>query len=90
MLPFTFMQIQGKPVPKNGRVRYLDFKTQFTFQGIEEQEPQALQGFVAEHGPVAVPEVMEVSEIRREEAIQRLEDLDGISSIEMGGEDFWY
>lgn len=89
-LPFTFMEIQGKPVPKNGRVRYSDFKTQFTFQGLEEHQPQELQSFVDDHGPVAAPEVMEVYEIRRKEAIQRLEDLDGVSSFEVGGEDFWY
>lgn len=89
-LPFTFMEIQGAPVPKNGRVRYSDFKTQFTFQGIEEQDPQELQGFVDEHGPVATPEVMEVYGIRREEAVQRLQDLDGVSSLKVGGEDFWY
>jgi len=89
-LPFTVMEIQGKPVSKNGRVRYSDFKTQFTFQGVEEQEPQELQGFVDEHGPVTAPEVMEVYELRHEEAIQRLKDLDGESAFEIGGEDFWY
>ncbi|ELZ45503.1 thiol oxidoreductase, DsbA family, FrnE subfamily protein [Halorubrum californiense DSM 19288] len=87
-LPFTFMEIQGKPAPKNGRVRYSDFKTQFTFQGIDEQEPQDLQGFIEEYGPVATPEVMEVYGIQREEAIQRLQDL-GSSSFEVGGEQFW-
>ncbi|WP_228442292.1 DsbA family oxidoreductase [Natrarchaeobaculum sulfurireducens] len=88
-LPFTFMEIQGKPVLKNGRVRYSDFKTQFTFQGIEEQDPQELQGFVEEHGPVATPEVMEVYGIKREEARNRLQDMDGVSSFEVGGEKFW-
>jgi len=88
-LPFTFMEIRGKPVPKSGRVRYADFKEQFTFQGIEEQEPQELLGFVEEHGPVATPEVMEVYGIRREEAVQRLQDLAGVSSIDVGGERFW-
>lgn len=89
-LPFTLMEIQGNPVPKNGRVRYSDFKTQFTFQGLEEQEPQELQGFVDEHGPVSTPEVMEVYGIQREEAVQRLENLDGVSSFKAGDEDFWY
>jgi len=89
-LPFTLIEIQGNPVPKSGRVRYSDFKTQFTFQGIGEQEPQELQGFVDEHGPVAAPEVIEVYGIRHEEAVQRLEDLDGISSFEVGGQDFWF
>jgi predicted DsbA family dithiol-disulfide isomerase len=89
-LPFTFMEIQSNPVSKNGRVRYSDFTTQFTFQGIEEREPQELQGFVDEHGPVAAPEIMEVYGIQREEAIQRLEDLNESSSFEIGGEDFWY
>ncbi|WP_210424214.1 DsbA family protein [Halorussus ruber] len=88
-LPFTFMEIQGAPVPKNGRVRYSDFKTQFTFQGIEEQDPQELQGFVKEHGPVATPEVMEVYGIQRQEAVQRLEALDSISSFNTRGERFW-
>lgn len=88
-LPFTFMEIQGNPVPKNGRVRYSDFKTQFTFQGIDEQEPQELQGFVDEHGPVATPEVMEVYDVQHEEAVQRLEDLDCVSSFEVGGKQFW-
>ncbi|GCF14384.1 hypothetical protein Harman_23190 [Haloarcula mannanilytica] len=88
-LPFTFMEIQGNPVPKNGRVRYSDFKTQFTFQGIDEQEPQELQGFVEEHGPVATPEVMEVYGVQREEAVQRLQDLDSVSSFEVSGEKFW-
>lgn len=89
-LPFTFMEIQGKPVPKNGRVRYSDFKTQFTFQGIDEQDPQELSGFVEEHGPVATVEVIEVYEIQeRGEAVQRLEELDGVSSFEVGGERFW-
>jgi hypothetical protein len=89
-LPFTLMEVQGNPVPKNGRVRYSDFKTQFTFQGIDEQEPQELQGFVDEHGPVATPEVMEVYDIRRDEAVQRLQDLDDVSSFENSGENFWY
>jgi len=89
-LPFTIMEIQSNPVPKNGRVRYSDFQTQFTFQGIEEQEPQELHGFVDEHGPVAAPEIIEVYEIQREEAIQRLEDLDGVSSFEVSGERFWF
>ncbi|MCH7659529.1 MAG: DsbA family protein [Euryarchaeota archaeon] len=88
-LPFTFMKIQGKSVPKNGRLRYSDFRTQFTFQGIDEQEPQEVQDFVQEHGPVATPEVIEVYEVTRQEAVQRLEDLDGISSFEVGGERFW-
>jgi len=78
----------GKPVPKHGRVRYSDFKTQFTFQGLEEQEPQELHDFVDEHGPIAAPEVMEVYGIQREEAIQRLEDLDGVSSFKVSGEQF--
>jgi hypothetical protein len=89
-LPFTLMEIQGNPVPKSGRLRYSDFKTQFTFQGIEEQEPQELQGFVDEYGPVATPEVMEVYGIQREEAVRRLEDLDDVSSFEVSGENFWY
>jgi len=89
-LPFTLMEVQGNPVPKNGRVRYSDFKTQFTFQGIDEQKPQELQGFVDEHGPVATPEVMEVYDIRRDEAVQRLQDLDDVSSFENSGENFWY
>ena len=89
-LPFTLMEVQGNPVPKNGRVRYSDFKTQFTFQGIDEQEPQELQDFVDEHGPVATPEVMEVYDIRRDEAVQRLQDMDDVSSFETSGENFWY
>ncbi|ELY65660.1 thiol management oxidoreductase component [Natronobacterium gregoryi SP2] len=88
-LPFTLMEIQGKPVPKNGRVRYTDFKTQFTFQGIDEQKPQDLQSFIEEHGPVATPEVMEVYEIQREEAVQHLKNLDCVSSFEAGSEEFW-
>jgi len=89
-LPFTLMEIQGNPVPKSDRLRYSDFKTQFTFQGIEEQEPQELHGFVDEHGPVATPEVMEVYGIQREEAIQRLQDLDGVSSFQVNGESYWH
>ena len=88
-VPFTFMEIQGKPVPKNGRVRYSDFKTQFTFQGIAEQDAQELQGFVEEYGPVATPEVMEVYGIQPEDAVQRLQHLDTVSSFEVGGEKFW-
>jgi hypothetical protein len=84
------MEIHGNPVPKNGRVRYSDFKTQFMFQAIEEHEPQELQGFVHEHGPVATPEVIEVYGIPRQEAVQRLENRDGVSSFEVGGEHFWY
>lgn len=89
-LPFTLMEIQGNVVPKNGRVRYSDFKTQFTFQGVEEQEPQELQGFVDEHGPVTTPEVMEVYEMQREEAVRRLEGLEDVSSFKEGDENFWY
>jgi len=89
-LPFTVMEIQGKPVPKHGRVRYSDFNTQFTFQGVEEQEPQEPQGFVYEHGPVAAPELMEVYDLRHEEAIQRLKGLEGVSAFEIGSEDFWH
>lgn len=88
-LPFTHMEIHGKSVPKNGRVRYVDFQTQFTFQDVDEQRPQELQGFVREHGPVATVEVMEVYRIQREEAVQRLSELDDVSSFEIGGEDFW-
>ncbi|OSP08294.1 disulfide bond formation protein DsbA [Halorubrum ezzemoulense DSM 17463] len=88
-LPFTFMEIHGNPVPKNGRVRYSDFKTQFTFQGIEEQEAQELQGFVEEYGPVAIPEVMEVYGVQREDAVQRLQDLNSVSSFKVNGEEFW-
>ncbi|MGQ3330641.1 DsbA family protein [Halorubrum sp. FL23] len=88
-LPLTFMEIQGKPAPKNGRVRYSDFKTQFTFQGIDEQEPQELQRFIEEYGPVATPEVMEVYGVQREESIQLLQDLNSVSSFEVGGEQFW-
>ena len=88
-LPFTFMEIQGKPAPKNGRVRYSDFKTQFTFQGIDEQEPQELQRFIEEYGPVATPEVMKVYGVQREESVQLLQDLNGVSSFEIGGEQFW-
>lgn len=89
-LPFTFMEIEGHPVPKTGRVRYSDFKTQFKFQGLEEKEPQELQGFVDEHGPVATVEVMEVYEpADRDQAIQRLENVGQVSSFEVGGERFW-
>ena len=88
-LPFTFMEIQGKPAPKNGRVRYSDFKTQFTFQGVDEQEPQELQRFIEEYGPVATPEVMEVYGVQREESVQLLQDLNSVSSFEVGGEQFW-
>ncbi|MBX0296936.1 DsbA family oxidoreductase [Haloarcula nitratireducens] len=89
-LPSTFMQLDVRPASWNGRVRYSDFSTEFTFQGIPEEEPQELQGFVEEHGAVATPEVMEVYGIRREEAEQRLRNLDGVSSFEIGGEGFWY
>jgi len=88
-LPFTFMEIQGKPAPKNGRVRYSDFKTQFTFQGVDEQEPQELQRFIEEYGPVATPEVMEVYGVQREESVQLLQDLNSVLSFEVGGEQFW-
>lgn len=88
-LPFTFMEIQGKPAPKNGRIRYSDFKTQFTFQGVDEQEPQELQRFIEEYGPVATPEVMEVYGAQREESVQLLQDLNSVSSFEVGGEQFW-
>ncbi|PAU80008.1 disulfide bond formation protein DsbA [Halorubrum salipaludis] len=88
-LPFTFMEIQGNPAPKNGRVRYSDFKTQFTFQGVDEHEPQELQRFIEEYGPVATPEVMEVYGAQREESVQLLQDLNSVSSFEVGGEQFW-
>lgn len=43
-----------------------------------------------EHGPVATPEVIEVYEIQeRSEAVQRLEELGGVSTFEIGGEQFW-
>lgn len=83
------MEIRGNPVPKNGRLRYSDFRTQFTFQGIDEQEPQEIQDFVWEYGPVATSEVMEVYGIQRQEAVQRLEKLNGASSFEVDGERFW-
>ncbi|WP_254280759.1 hypothetical protein [Haloarcula marina] len=53
------------------------------------EEPQVLQGFVNEHRAVATPEVMEVYGLQREEGEQRLQNLDGVSSIEAGGEDLW-
>lgn len=88
-LPSTSLQLDVRPASWNGRVRYSDFSTEFTFQGVPEQDPQELQGFVEEHGPVATVEVMEVYRIHRKEAVQRLQNLDGISFFEVSGERFW-
>ncbi|MFU1780246.1 DsbA family oxidoreductase [Haloarcula japonica] len=88
-LPSTLMQLDVRPASWDGRVRYSDFSTEFTFQGIPEEEPQELQGFVEEHGPVATPEVMEVYGRQRQEAERELENLKGVSSFEVGGEKFW-
>ncbi len=72
-----------------GRIRYTDFSTQFTFQGIDEQEPQDLEDFVSEHGPVATPEVMDIYGVHREKAVESLQNLAGAPSFEIGGELFW-
>ncbi|MFD1641799.1 DsbA family protein [Halohasta litorea] len=88
-LPKTHLQIHDLPVSWTGRIRYTDFNEQFTFQGIDEQEPQDLEGFVSEHGPVATPEVMEIYGVHREKAVESLQNLAGVSSFEIGGERFW-
>lgn len=90
-LPYTVMEIQGAPVPLPGRLDYVDFKTQFTFQGLEEQDLQDLRNFVEEYGPVATPEAMETYEIKeRSEAIRQLQNIDSISAFEIGDVYFWH
>lgn len=89
-LPETFMEINGAPVLWSGYVYYSDFKIQFLFEGLAEMPLQELSSFVKEHGPVATPEVMEVYELTdREDAVQRLSELEQVQSVEFGGEQFW-
>lgn len=89
-LPFTYMDIDGNSVTRSGRIHFNELKTQFFRTGLEEQDLRDLADFVADHGLVATAEVMEVYEIDdHSEAVQRLNELDGVSSFEIGGERFW-
>lgn len=89
-LPFTAMDIDGNSVTRSGRIHFDDLKTQFLRIGLEEQDLRDLADFVGDHGPVATAEVMEVYEIGdQSEAVQCLNELDGVSSFEIGGERFW-
>lgn len=88
-LPLTIMEIIGEPIARRGYVHYADFKEQFIRQGLEEEELQELQGFVAEQGPVTTEEVMEVYELDQREATVELQALEGIRSIEIGRTLLW-
>lgn len=89
-LPFTAMEINGNSVERSGRIHYSDLQTQFIRAGLEKRDLRDLADFVGGHGPVATAEVIEVYEINdRGEAVQRLNELDGVSSFDMGGEQFW-
>lgn len=89
-LPFTFMEINGEQIIRSGRIYYSELKTQFIRGGLDENDLRDLTDFVADHGPVATFEVMEVYEIdSRSETVKRLEELDQVASFEIGGEQLW-
>lgn len=88
-LPVTTVPIKGRSQTWTGYVHYNDFKEQFIFEGLDEGQTQDLVGFVDEYRPVATPEVMEVYQWDREQAMENLQKVDGVYSKNIGEGLFW-
>lgn len=88
-LPETTVHIDGATVRQSGYLHPDDLKMMFEQAGLVEKNPQPLQSFVEEYAPVAVKEVMQVYDLSQREAIEKLQDENGIEFVEYGETAFW-
>lgn len=88
-LPVTEMPIRGYTQRWDGYVRYADFKEQFLFLGLEENETTDLVDFIKRYEPVATAEIVEVFGHIRDVSIDTLQEMDGIYSLDIGSGTFW-
>jgi len=87
--PKTTIHIDNETVTQPGLVTANDVKTPLKRAGLEANDPQSLPGFVDEHGPVAVKEVQQVYEYSLEEALDELQNAEGVVPVEYGETTLW-
>jgi len=87
--PKTTIHVDGETVTQPGLVTANDVKTPLKRAGLEADDPQPLPGFVDEHGPVAVKEVQQVYDYSREEALDELQNTEGVVPVEYGETTLW-
>lgn len=87
--PKTTIHVDNETVTQPGLVTANDVKTPLKRAGLEANDPQSLPGFVDEHGPVAVKEVQQVYEYSLEEALDELQNAEGVVPVEYGETTLW-
>lgn len=87
--PKTTIHVDGETITQPGLVTANDVKTPLKRAGLEADNPQPLPGFVDEYGPVAVKEVQQVYDYSHEKALNELENIEEIVSVEYGDATFW-
>jgi len=88
-VPETVIHIDGTTVQQSGYLHPDDLKMMFEQAGLEEKDPQSLQGFVREHGPVTIEEVMQAYGLTRQKARNQLKDKGNITPVDFSGNTFW-
>jgi hypothetical protein len=88
-LPKTTVHIDGETFTQSGYLHVDDLKMPFEQAGLDEGDPQPLYGFVDEYESVAVKEVQQVYGLSREEALNELQNTDGVEPVEFGDMTFW-
>lgn len=88
-LPVTRVPIRGYPQRWEGYVHYTDFQEKFLFAGMGEGLLPSVARFVDEHGPVTTPEIMEVYQWSRAEALNELRSSEHVASKEMDDLTLW-
>lgn len=87
--PKTTIHVDGETITQPGLVTANDLKTPLKRAGLGADEPQPLQSFVDEHGPVTMKEVRQVYDYNKEEALTELQTTEGIEPVEYGETIFW-
>jgi predicted DsbA family dithiol-disulfide isomerase len=87
--PKITIHVDNETVTQPGLVTANDVKTPLKRAGLEANDPQSLPGFVDEHGPVAVKEVQQVYEYSLEEALDELQNAEGVVPVEYGETTLW-
>lgn len=88
-LPVTRVPIRGYTQSWEGYVHYTDFQEKFIFAGMGEGLLPPVARFVDEHGPVTTPEIMEVYQWSRPEALDKLRAAEQVVSRVMDELTLW-
>lgn len=87
--PKTTIHVDGQVIQQPGLVTINDLKTPLKRAGLKAEDPQNLYGFVDDHGPVALKEVIQVYDHNEEEALDELRSTEGVQPVEFGDATLW-